>query len=143
MAERRAYLILAALQVAAILAISAAVGGYVWLRGEWSGLGAFFIGASLGVVHLLATLMSVNRVLRGRAGVAEEVVAATVRRWRFRALVIGAAVALLQSRAIMDGVSESGSPALITAAMLNVAIIVSGSLLGFSSMRGGGRSSVG
>ena len=135
MVERKAYLVLGMLQLAVVAGTTSIVGGYLWLRNERADTGLFFTGALVGAGHLLVTLLQVNQVLGGRASTVKPVTSEKIRYWRLRIAVMGVVVATLQALAVPAGIEKHASPALVTAAAINVAVILSGTLFGFSHLR--------
>lgn len=136
MIERKVYLILGILQFTILICVTAVVGGYEWMYGKHAGIGHFIFGGFLGGGHLLATLLQVDRVLRGKAHMAKMVARSKIRYWRLRMVIFGIIVAILQGEIVPLGIEKHASPTLITAAAINVALITSGTLLGFSELRG-------
>ena len=135
MVERKAYLVLGMLQLAVVAGTTSIVGGYLWLRNERADTGLFFTGALVGTGHLLVTLLQVNQVLGGRASTVKPVTSEKIRYWRLRIAVMGVVVATLQALVVPAGIEKHASPALVTAAAINVAVILSGTLFGFSHLR--------
>ena len=134
MIERRAYLFLGILHIAFVVGITTVVGGYMWIIDKRADVGFFIFGGFVGIAHLLTTLMQVDRVLRMKAQM-KIVACSNERYWRFREIVMGAIAAILQGLAVPIGIEKLASPALITAAVINVAMIVSGTLLGLAYER--------
>ena len=134
MPNRKAYLILGALHIAAVFGATLLVGAYEWGRGERADMGLFLFGAFLVFVHLLVALMQVDRVLRGKAGTAKGVSGSVVRYWRIRMVAMGAVTAVLQGLAVPAGIERLAPAAVITVAAFNVAMLVSGTLFGLSRL---------
>lgn len=134
MVERKAYLVLAILQLAVLVGTTSIVGGHLWLAKERAEIGFFLSGALVGALHLLITLLQVDRVLRGRISLSKPVAIGTIRYWRLRIAVMGASIAIFQGLAVPNGILTQASPALMGAAAINVAMIFSGSLFAFTHL---------
>lgn len=134
MVERKVYLVLGILQLAVVVGTTSVVGGYLWFSNERAGMSLFLAGALVGALHLLVTLLQVNRVLCGRASTVKPVAREKTRYLRLRIAIMGVVAATLQTMAVPAGIEKHASPALVTAAAINVAVILSGSLFGFSHL---------